>query len=381
MRILSLNIWGTPLARARQQRLEAIAAEIQRLDPDVIALQEVFVERDRDSLIGALGEQWPHFHAFGSSVVGSGLLTLSRYPIVDVAFLRYRLGGKPEKIWHGDYFGGKGIGLVRLQTPEGMVDVYNSHPHAQYDLDNDNEYAVFTNSNLYEAARFINAWSDENPVVLCGDLNARPDQLGYRLILSMAGLRDGFTAVHPNDPGDTFTPPNPYVKTVPQRLDYIMLRDGEYAGWRVSDIAVTFNDPLPQDSKALAYSDHFGLMAEIEATQSPNQPRNDSVAVLSELRDQLHRGLGELEMQQSGANERALLSLAGIIDAQFITGWIAKRLKLNGLRWFATLTAMLVGAGYFLYSRGVLEARHRTMEALLDEVEIALKTARQSDHA
>lgn len=38
---------------------------------------------------------------------------------------------------HCDYIGAKGVGLARLQTPAGAIDVYLSHLHADYSDDDD----------------------------------------------------------------------------------------------------------------------------------------------------------------------------------------------------------------------------------------------------
>ena len=59
-------------------------------------------------------------------------MVLSRYPISDAHYHMYTTNGKWYNIHHSDYFGAKGVGLVRLRTPHGTVDVFTSHLHAKY---------------------------------------------------------------------------------------------------------------------------------------------------------------------------------------------------------------------------------------------------------
>ncbi len=129
LRVLSFNTWGVPFfSRDRAARIRAIGRAIAAMDVDVIGLQEVFSAGDRKLLVEAAGRGGlVHSHYFQSGLMGSGLLTLSRYPIVDRSFLRFRLNGRPQDLVRVDYYAGKGVGRVRVLTPEGPVDVYNAH--------------------------------------------------------------------------------------------------------------------------------------------------------------------------------------------------------------------------------------------------------------
>lgn len=62
-----------------------------------------------------------------SGVIGSGLAVFSRHPIIEVSCRRFSVNGKPQRIFHGDYLGGKAIGLCRIRHPAGTVDFYNTH--------------------------------------------------------------------------------------------------------------------------------------------------------------------------------------------------------------------------------------------------------------
>ncbi|MCA9915689.1 MAG: endonuclease/exonuclease/phosphatase family protein, partial [Anaerolineae bacterium] len=263
MKVLTLNTWGSPYAEQRSERTIALGEVLKLIDPDIILLQEVYLPTHRRSITGILEEHWKYRHHFASSVLGSGLFTVSRYPIVDASFQRFRLGGKPERLRQGDYYAGKGIGLTRIQTPDGLLDVYNCHTHAQYEEDDDNEYAIFNETNLYEAARFIYTNSPENPVVVAGDLNSQPHQLGYETLTELTGLVDAYEQVNHNH-AITYSRSNPYVTNMhDQSLDYILVRDIS-----VEKAELTLTETIP--GVIPAYSDHYGILAEISLKGETN---------------------------------------------------------------------------------------------------------------
>lgn len=367
MQLLSLNVWGAPWAKHRTARLTAIVERLQALQPDVIALQEVYLPQDRSFLREHLSE-WEHQHYFASALVGSGLLTLSRYPIVEAAFHRFRLGGKPEAVTRGDYYAGKGIGLTRLHTPHGTIDVYNCHTHAQYDPANDNEYAVYNETNLYEAAQFINHYSSEHPAVLCGDLNTRPEQFGYRIISELAALSDAAMA-DDNVPADTFSLDNPYVTSFNQRLDYIFTRH-----MSVDTITVTFDESL--NGAAAAYSDHYALLATLMPMDTSSDVNTVTDDIYHQLYEHVELALLRTENAQGGHIMHALGGMFSLFDIQFMTKFvreyapaIAKRLQQVGI---------VAAIGYVIYhvlQAGInLQARKSTLQAIRDELKILMQS-------
>lgn len=256
--IYTLNTWFPPYSRHRAARARAISQEILRLTPDVVCLQELFLSEPRQIVTSALAAAYPYRRYFESGWIGSGLFIASRLPVVYSAFERYRLGGKPEDIKHGDYYAGKGISMIRVRLNDTDIDIYNTHTHAQYEPANDNEYAFFNLSNLWQAVRFIKRVSGDNRRILVGDLNSRPDQLGYRVMCQIALLQDAFTALHPDQSGYTFRASNPYASGPNQRLDYVL----HSSGLIPTDCTVLSSD-VPADG-ALALSDHDALIAHFD---------------------------------------------------------------------------------------------------------------------
>jgi endonuclease/exonuclease/phosphatase family metal-dependent hydrolase len=380
--LLTLNVWGAPYAQHRASRMRAIAQKIRHLNPDIVCFQEVYLPDDRRLLQHNLPPELEYQVYFPSGLLGSGLLTVSRYPIIETAFHRFRLGGKPEDIKRGDYYAGKGVGLTRIQTPAGIVDVYNIHPHAQYKNTPNNEYAVYTGSNLYEAARFIHTHSPYNPVILAGDYNTQPHEAGYRLITTLTQLVDTDAYLHPEMPGLTFVPDNPYVKSPPQRLDYVMVKRGLHTGFDLLDAAVVLSETLSGENGAKAYSDHYGVWVTLEIVDAPAAvltTLNGSSAknVLDELAMQLRKSVADTTVKIDSHTEKMLLGLASLLDAGFtlrlllrwLPGWRNFR---NGLFILALLYTL-----YQAFCAGVLlQARKQTLTALLQEVELQLRERR-----
>lgn len=373
MRILTLNIWGAPWAKHRSERISLIADEIkQNLKPDILCFQEVYMPDNRSQLIDFLKGNYPYYHFFASGIIGSGLLTMSRYPIVDAIFHRFRMGGKPDDIAHGDYYAGKGIGLTRIDSSDGVVDIYNCHTHAQYSSDISNEYAVYNETNLYEAARFIHSNSSNCPTVLCGDLNTRPDQAGYEIITKLGNLSDAFYSRHEQFP-ITFSNDNPYVEFPSQCLDYVLLRNAE-----VKTIEVVMQEHF--SGVASAYSDHYGLLAEISLGGESTE-NSDFEAVIHALYKRVKIALVETKNEQMGHFMRVVIALMAIADGMVAAAF---------LKYFSRSLARFVRRWVFLGSIGFalfqllqaglnLQARRNTLDELEQELNRQIEAKRLFD--
>lgn len=380
LRLLTLNVWGAPYAQHRAARMLAISEKIHEFSPDILCFQETYLSDDRRILQENLSD-FKYQYYFSSGLLGSGLLTVSRYPITQTAFHRFTLGGKPEDIQRGDYYVGKGIGLTRIQTPTGILDVYNIHPHAQYQHTPDNEYAVYTNSNLYEAAQFIHAHSPVNPVILAGDYNTQPHQTGYQLVTTLAQILDVYHYLHPDSPGLTFAPENPYVQSPPQRLDYVMVKSGTKLGFDLLNADVVMTELLHQ-REAKTYSDHYGVLAELEIVDRPAAAVNHADGettrrVLADLAKQLENALTQTLLSADSHTEKAIFGFASLLDAGFTVrlflGWFSAWHKIRNLLLFLSL----LYAGYHGLHAGILlPTRRQTLTALLREIELQLDQCR-----
>lgn len=365
--ILTWNIWGTPYASDRLPRAQAITTRLLHESPDIILLQEAFLPEMRDVIIRALADNYQH-HYYAAGLLGSGLLTLSKFPIRKVGFQRFRLGGIPEDVRSGDYFVGKGVGYALISTPDGDVALYNTHPHAQYSLQNDNRFALYTDTNLYEAVTFIERTSQDLPIIFGGDLNTRPTQFGYQLVASM--FQNAYLEKHIRA-DVTFSADNPYVSIRSQTLDYLFT-----AGFEVEDIHVC---PEWQQADELpALSDHHPVLATLNIAETPGVSAQRNTAyrlLLRELHERLNDALMDLDLQRNSHFNRATIALLTAIDFELITGRLIRRWLGGGrwLRWFTSIPLTIFGIGSLLQATVNLRTRRNTMIAIRDEIAVTLR--------
>lgn len=126
--ILSLNIWGIPIvSKDKDIRVQHIAERFAQSDYDIISLQEVWSEYDYKKIKNRIRPQFPYSHYFYSGVVGSGLCIFSRYKIISTFFHHWSVNGYVHKIQHGDWFGGKGVGLCKIKIQDHIINFYLAH--------------------------------------------------------------------------------------------------------------------------------------------------------------------------------------------------------------------------------------------------------------
>ncbi len=174
LKIVTFNIQDTPIVSTnRSERMQAIAVKLCSLDPDIVGFQELFVKRERDSLIEKLTEcsRLQHHQYYPSWVVGSGLLLSSAFPIAKQSFLQFADSNPFYKLTEGDWWAGKGVALARIELPEGsgFVDVYNTHAQAGY---GNAEYEIVRKNQMTELALYVNkSTTAKTPALLVGDMN------------------------------------------------------------------------------------------------------------------------------------------------------------------------------------------------------------------
>ncbi|KAK0418362.1 hypothetical protein QR680_013520 [Steinernema hermaphroditum] len=309
LRVVTLNCWALPQpwpigSKDRKYRLEKLVEALLETEYDVISLQEIWSERDYLSISAALTAVYPYSHYFHSGFTGSGVCVITKHPIVSTLMHRYSLNGFAHHVHRGDWFGGKVVGLVLLAVGDLHVSFYTTHLHAEYNRKND-LFLPHRLSQAFELSQFVRhteALSDCS--ILTGDFNIEPEDLGYRLIINNAHLRDSWLE-RPN--GDSSCkgmtcdrPDNNYtadylLKEAPQgkRLDYIMFKSGK-AKIRLVECENRLGKiPGP---KNIDYSDHLGVYSlfeiengssskDIESGEKPKRDMdilNESLNILGE---------------------------------------------------------------------------------------------------
>ncbi|CAD6221611.1 GSCOCG00011621001-RA-CDS [Cotesia congregata] len=289
-KVLTLNCWGIPyISKNKNERIKAIAEQLSSNDYDVVCLQEVWSAKDYDMIKNKVKKKLIYSHYFYSGVLGSGICVFSKYPIQDVMFYQWSLNGYVHKIHHGDWFGGKGVGLCRLRVIDANVNVYVAHLHAEYDCEND-EYSAHRILQAFDTAQFIRMTEQGADVtILGGDLNTGPDDLAYRIISGVASLTDS-CSTHGNK-GTSECANNSYTcrkvaNKSPQgkRIDHILYLGSKNFKADVVNCHQPFPDRIP--NKNFSFSDHEAVETEFKFTRGVYEVNN--IDIRSTLKEASH---------------------------------------------------------------------------------------------
>lgn len=384
LRAISLNMWGLGMGISadREQRMRALGEAFPTLGADIIGLQEIWLESDQKYLLRqAQNAGLEHGHYFRSGVIGSGVMTLSRFPILEAHFQAYRLSSRPEYHTQGDYYAGKGMGLVRLQTPYGDLDVYNTHAIAQYAPDYQDDLAGLRASNMYEAANFIQHFSHHNPAIVLGDFNVNPHQLGYQLLCTLANLTDCYEVIYPNDLSITFSLDNPYNSNYrePERIDYVCVRDGVNIALTPIQAEVTLK--RQPDYPYKPYSDHYGVQADIEISHHELPRPQASASEMERVLDLFYKELvNALDQTMSRRNNYRWRMMSG-----FGVG-VLSHLRLQThprhahtlFYLFGAIIGLVIGIFYLLLSNIFIPQEIQALRAMANEVRLKMITLKRS---
>lgn len=247
LRMVTFNTHGIPFfTTAHGKRAAEIARVVGRSNVDVVAFQEAFHAPDRHLMCDLLAQAGlPYHHYFRSWVFGSGLLTVSRYPIQGTAFHRFSRGGNPLAFRHADWWAGKGAGRVTVSIPGfGDLSIVNTHLHARYRGDH---YKTVRQSQLAELASFLTASGKANhPVLLLGDLNHTLGDPSWRRCIRETGL---------------VSLAKPFSK-----IDYIMgLQSPDFSFESLKSLPLKGTVQGPHGE--IPISDHTGILAEIRIAE------------------------------------------------------------------------------------------------------------------
>ncbi|XP_062262786.1 sphingomyelin phosphodiesterase 2 [Platichthys flesus] len=332
IRVFSLNCWGIRYSSKQcSQRYVMIGDMLCREEHDIVLLQEVWSEKDYMSLKKKLACSHPHSHYFKSGVIGSGLALFSKHRIHDTFLYRYSLNGYPYMAHHGDWFGGKAVGMAVIGIGDLTANVYVTHLHAEYCREKDSylPHRVVQAWELQQFVRHTSAGADV--VILGGDLNLHPQDLGNRLLKSYTGLRDSYLETAKFDgceDGITLIADNPFTNKkdlVPFekgiRIDYILFK-GSSKTDVFCDSMSTSKGSVPD--QPFPYSDHETLTAELrlESHTPPGTGRDKSlkdsatgklaelVDIVTEARTEVKVGLHCAERMRYTAKRTGVMGVA-----------------------------------------------------------------------
>lgn len=339
LRFVTLNVWALPLGIARhtEERMAAIGGRLGELDVDLAAFQEVWTDAARATLVAA-GRRAGLVHAWhnpGAARGGSGLLLLSRHPLRDPVFERYRLAGLPQRIHHGDYWGGKGFVMARVETAAGFVTVLDTHLHAQYADDPVDEYRAMRAAQVIQLAAAVAARRE--PVVALGDFNLRSGNPDHAVLMGLTGFRDAALVLE--HPQDTVLAPSPYRgggHEGGERIDYAFTRTGERTDAEPRELERVFDETFAIAGETGTYSDHAGLRLVAEVVpQAPRTLPTVAPETLARARGLLRQG--HIEARRRRGVERSLALGSAALAVAALPG--AVQLRASRRQFLAALSA------------------------------------------
>lgn len=407
--VLTLNIWGIPIvSKDKDVRVKNIAEKFAQSDYDIISLQEVWSEYDYKKIKERISSQFPFSHYFYSGVVGSGLCIFSRHKIISTFFHHWSVNGYVHKIQHGDWFGGKGVGLCKIKVQDHVVNFYLAHVsfvkffgnllkskiffqlHAEYDKNCD-DYMTHRVIQAFDTAQFLeNTRGDCSLQVLAGDLNTEPGDLAYRVLLSTSKMKDAFQQNPSAFSGTHEYAYNTYSsgelstkKPEGIRIDYILFREHRNVECEIEEYELPLMDKIPDLN--ISYSDHEAVHARINIKRSKfaqsevasnHSMIQENIKNLKECITTCNNSLKMLESHRRSYTMMAIglgVLLINIVEIDpaygFKTAYMILKFLLCGLTLFFVFMATLWN---IMEKHGILAGK-LSMEIALSNNEDALK--------
>jgi endonuclease/exonuclease/phosphatase family metal-dependent hydrolase len=279
---------------------------------DIIVFQEILYKPSREYLIEKIklkGFLFNHYFSHGPGFLfsknysGTGLLVVSKYPIIETIYKKYSINGKPHKILHSDYMIDKGVGLCYIQFNNIIINLYVTHLHANYVdkwslLNHNDEYKHHRIAQLFELAQFIRITKNNNFNILCGDLNC--DELtkykniylpAISILKYISNMNDCMYEIYKNklykypNKFSTFTNYN-NNSYPPQRLDYIFYNSNTHK--LLHSKLINFNN----------LSDHIGVESIFDTIQEYNilpikKEKQDNNVIITYIYDNFNSAINE----------------------------------------------------------------------------------------
>lgn len=271
LRIVTLNVWNT---EGDARRPERINRELKRLDPDLVAFQEVVQTREPmmlDRLLDGLDLHATHqadiqryVPPFAERYGGSAVA--SRWPHQAAEALDLRVAGAADVPW--------ATIAVRIAVPDtGEMLFIGATAAWRPAAEAVRERQAIAITDLDARHR------GDLPTVIAGDFNAAPEAASIRYLTGQQSLqgrsvlyRDAWT-IAGEGPGHTWTVDNPHARAGMEqvvrqphqrsRFDYVFVGSWDahpkaYA--RVESAQLAFDKPVG----GIWLSDHFGLVVDLE---------------------------------------------------------------------------------------------------------------------
>jgi endonuclease/exonuclease/phosphatase family metal-dependent hydrolase len=259
LRVVTWNLWWR--FGPWEERYPAIESTLRALEPDVVALQEVWDDGQRNQA-AVLGEALGMHHTYAANRdmdgVQFGNAVLSRWPIVGS---EWRPLPAPAELDEG-----RNVLRADIDGPRGPLQLFSTHLNWRYDHSHVRQDQVRAIGELVRSSP-----KRSYPPIVCGDFNAPPDADEIRMMTGRSTtVAEGLVfydawevAGDRSERGDTWSNSNPHAHReleVDRRIDYV------FVGWpkagglgHVTSCEVVGTEPVD----GVVPSDHYGVLAEL----------------------------------------------------------------------------------------------------------------------
>lgn len=263
LRIATLNtLHGYPSFTNLGPRFDAIGEELNRLDLDIIFLQEIPWKKPiglaAEKLKDSTQMNYVYIRANGNySLIRfeEGLAILSRFPLRDPRFT--------EVFPQTSTFEHRAALAVVAETPYGPVNLITTH--LSYRKDKQQEETQVSN-----LLAFIDTLPPY-PSILGGDFNSYENS-GYIKTIEY-GWIDVFRQMNANEPGETCCLSSKRLSNTQDgnffyRADYIFLKKSPLTEWDLLSAELIFDKPFELNGQTQWLTNHRGIVTELKINQS-----------------------------------------------------------------------------------------------------------------
>ena len=261
-----------------EARHAALRSEIERTDPDVLTLQESWVEPDGATQAARLAEELGLHTVTAADLAGFDRYPEATYWVVNAVLSRWpltieRLCPLPDESGEPTW---RHVLVTRVHRPAADGGPFiAAGTHLEHGLENSARRSVQLAALVTLLADTLGEESqrrDALPAILAGDLNCTPESDEYRRATGLAAgavpgftLVDAWTAAGNTDPGHTWSAENPLVPRRAihphRRLDYVMVSTPRRPGaGHISRCTLAGTAAID----GVWASDHYAVVAEVQ---------------------------------------------------------------------------------------------------------------------
>src|SRR5262245_37171989 len=242
--VVTLNLWHDQ--HDWPSRLNVIVAELRRIRPDVVCLQEVLQHENLRNQAETLGDSLG-CHVQFASVDAPG--QAKRYGNAVLTPHRVLVRGSRDLAPADDY---RVVAHVRFEFRGRAIDAYSTHLH------HTPQGGSIRTTQVRHLLSYVDSTRGDGPLVLAGDFNAELGSPEMNLVTEK--YVNAFRAVHPKATREQSVTFNKRFGPDPGAIDHIFVGQSSRAALRPVACEVIFRSVGPDSVWA---SDHFGVVARL----------------------------------------------------------------------------------------------------------------------